>query len=330
MRFQSDAEDASTAPQKCSEIDSFEEHSFRPIATGALLWVHGGSLLSWGGSRRLGGDILRNLRMRSLVTSVIVVTCGWASIAVAQEHQAGPEPQRQQLPASVDPAAADRGHAIFKSSCGFCHGNDATGERGPDLVRSLVLSHDVQGSLLAPIIRNGRPDKGMPSFATMKDDEIADIVAFLHYQALAARRSSRVPGDYALAKLLTGNAQAGKAFFDGAGGCSHCHSVTKDLAGIAKKYSPLDLQQNMVYPQDKIIHKTAEVTLNDGERFEGKVMHQDEFEIAIVCQDGWYRSWPMDTVSVAIHDPLAAHRDLMAKYTDADIHNLFAYLETVK
>ena len=235
----------------------------------------------------------------------------------------------QQLPAE-DLAAAERGRALFKSSCGFCHGADATGERGPDLVRSSLLSHDDHGSMLQPVIRNGRPEKGMPSFASMKEDQIADIVAFLHHQALAALRSSHVPGDYPLAKLLTGNADAGKAFFNGPGGCSGCHSISKDLAGIAKKYSPIDLQQNMVYPNTKKVGKTAVVTLHDGQRFEGAVMHQDEFGIAITCQDGWYRSWPSEAVTVTVRDPLQAHRDLTGKYTDADIHNLFAYLETTR
>lgn len=265
----------------------------------------------------------------SFLLCLIVAAISIPSVSQGQEHQPGQVPQARPVPAE-DPAAVERGRALFKSSCGFCHGNDATGERGPDLVRSQVTSHDDNGSMLDPVIRNGRPDKGMPSFSTMKDDQVADIVAFLHHQALAARRSSHVPGDYPLAKLLTGNPQAGKAYFDGAGGCAHCHSVTKDLAGIAKKYAPVDLQQNMVYPDPKNIAKTASVTLRNGEHFEGKVMHQDEFGIALLCQDGWYRSWPMDSVTVAMHDPLQAHRDLLSRYTDADIHNLFAYLETVK
>ena len=257
-------------------------------------------------------------------TFLMVLWAGSAAVGWGQqEHPQRPAP-------ADDPAAAERGHALFKSSCGFCHGNDATGERGPDLVRSPVTMHDDKGSLLTPVIRNGRPDKGMPSFATMKDDQIADIVAFLHHQALAARRSSHVPGDYPLAKLLTGNAEAGKAFFAGEGGCAQCHSASKDLAGIATKYSPLDLQQNMVYPENKSIHKTAVVTLQGGQKFEGTVVHEDEFEIALTCQDGWYRSWPIDSVTVTVHDPLAAHRELMSKYTDADMHNLFAYLETLK
>lgn len=265
------------------------------------------------------------MRLRPAVW-LSVLTC--ASFALqAQQHQPTPSPVRE--PAE-DPAAIQRGQALFKSSCGFCHGNDATGARAPDLLRSAEVMHDDRGNVLGPFIRNGRPDKGMPSFATMKDDEIADIVAFLHHQENAALHSNGVSRNYPLSRLLTGNAQAGKAYFFGAGGCSHCHSVTGDLAGIADKYSPVDLQQHIVYPRERKLHTTAVVTLPDGTRFEGPVLHEDEFNIGITCQDGWYRSWPIADVKIEIHDPLAAHRELMNQYTDADMHNLFAYLETLK
>lgn len=265
------------------------------------------------------------------VSGLYLVVGLFCLVAMSARQEDQPTPQPRQQP-NEDPAAVGRGRAQFRSSCGFCHGDDATGSRAPDLVRSAILSHDDQGNLLDPVIRNGRPDKGMPSFSTLKDDEIAGIVAFLHHQAKAARQSSKVPGDYPIAKLLTGDANAGKAFFDGSGGCSKCHSVTGDLNGIAKKYSPLDLQQHMVYPSDEKhqVRETAVVTLKDGTRYEGSVEHRDEFLIGVVCQDGWYRSWRFEDVDVKIHDPLEAHRELMNKYTDADIHNLFAYLETLK
>jgi cytochrome c oxidase cbb3-type subunit III len=269
------------------------------------------------------------MQMRLALTCIIITLATIPIQAQAQAQPPSPVPQPRQMPVE-DPAAVERGHALFKSTCGFCHGNDATGERAPDLVRSAVVSRDDHGTLLDPIIRNGRPDKGMPSFATMKDDQIADIVAFLHHQAFAARHSRQMSADYPVAKLMTGNPEAGKAFFEGAGGCSHCHSVTKDLAGIGKKYSAIDLQQYIVYPDAKNTHKTAVVTLPNGQRFQGQLVHQDEFAIGIICQDGWYRSWAIDNVSVAIRDPLEAHRKLTYKYTDADMHNLFAYLETVK
>lgn len=248
-----------------------------------------------------------------------------AGLGFAQGHV--PQPRDQP---NEDPAAVARGRALFKSTCGFCHGEDATGSRAPDLLRSPLVNHDDNGNLLGPVIRNGRPDKGMPSFSTMSDAQIADIVAFLHHQALAALHSRRMSGDYPLAKLLTGNPEAGKAFFNGPGECSKCHSPTGDLAGVAKRFKPIDLQQEMVYPASGKKDRTAVVTLKDGQRFEGKVLHADEFNIGIICQDGWYRSWPRAEVQAEIHDPLEAHRELTSKYTEADLHNLFAYLETLK
>ncbi|HZS55017.1 MAG TPA: hypothetical protein VFA65_11480, partial [Bryobacteraceae bacterium] len=99
---------------------------------------------------------------------------------------------------------------------------------------------------------------------------------------------------------------------------------------VANKYSPIELQQRIVYPSSKAPNKTAVVTLKDGTEYRGKVAREDEFTIALTCEDGWYRTFSRDEVKVDVKDPLAGHRDLMAKYTDADIHNLFAYLESLK
>ena len=247
-----------------------------------------------------------------------VLWCAVAAIAAAQPRAPG-----------FDRAAVERGRVQFKSGCGFCHGDDATGNRGPDLVRSAILSHDTDGDQLGPVIRNGRINEGMPAFSTLTAQQISDIAVFLHSQAYAALQSNRVPRDYPLAKLLTGNADAGKAWFNGVGGCAACHSATGDLAGVANKYSPLDLQQRFLFPGvgSKM---TATVMLRDGQAVDGVVEHNDEFDIAIRGKDGWYRSWPRSEVKIEIHDPLAAHRALMEKYTDRDIHNVFAYLETLK
>src|SRR6185312_15723964 len=174
----------------------------------------------------------------------------------------------------LDPGAVKRGAAQFKSSCGFCHGDDATGNRAPDLIRSATLSHDTNGDQLGPVIRNGRPDKGMPSFSALTPNQISDIVAFLHNQALEALHSNGVPRDYPLAKLLTGNAAAGKTYFNGAGGCTACHSATGNLVGIARKYSPLELQQRMLYPAGRA-HVTATVTPDSGQPVEGRVVSND-------------------------------------------------------
>ncbi len=236
-----------------------------------------------------------------------------------------------QPPKKADPAVVERGRSQFKSSCGFCHGDDATGNRAPDLLRSPVVLHDVAGDQIGPVIRNGKPDLGMPGFNNLSAGQISDIVVFLHNQADEALHSNGVPRDYPLKKLLTGNAEAGKAYFNGAGGCAKCHSVTGDLAGVARKYNPLDLQQRMLYPAGRGgAHVNATVTLANGQKMEGQVLSDDEFDIAITGPDGVYHAWPKSAVKAELHDPLAAHRELFTKYTDADIHNLYAYLATLK
>jgi cytochrome c oxidase cbb3-type subunit 3 len=263
------------------------------------------------------------------IRHVLAFVCTSALFASSSFAQHPTPPGGENKPVKDDMTIVNRGHAEFKSSCGFCHGDDARGSRAPDLIRSTLVSHDQSGELITPVIRNGRPDKGMPAFPSLKDSQISDIIAFLHHSVKEALHSGHVAEDYPVAKLLTGNAEAGKAYFEGPGGCSACHSVTGDLAGISKKYSPIDLQQHMVYPS-RSGPVTATVTTPDGKQYEGKVDRDDEFTIAITGKDGWFRSWPRDQVKVEIHDPLAAHRELMEKYTDADIHNLFAYLETLK
>jgi cytochrome c oxidase cbb3-type subunit III len=226
-----------------------------------------------------------------------------------------------------DKAAAERGRKQFEQSCGFCHGADATGARGPDLLRSPLVAHDVKGNQIGPVIRQGRPDKGMAAMP-LSDEQISDVVAFLHARAAEALSSAEVPKEYPAEKLLTGYAGAGKAFFNGAGGCNKCHSVTGDLAGIAGKHSPIDLEARMLYPEGK--HPTAVVTLPSGEQVRGEVRHADDFVIAVRDASGWYRSFQRDRVKVEVQDPLAAHRELLEKLTQADVHNLFAYLETLK
>lgn len=232
---------------------------------------------------------------------------------------------------SAQAEAAERGRKVYLDSCAACHGEDATGGRGTDLIRSALVRHDKNGDLLGPVITDGRPDRGMPGFP-LGAAQVADLVAFLHAQIDLFDMHTRVPGGYPddipASRLATGTVEAGKAYFYGAGGCSKCHSPTGDLAGIAKKYSAPDLQQRFLYPAGK--PSTAVVTLPSGKKYTGTLLLKDEFSVSIRDADGWYHSWPIRSVKVEVHDPLAEHFALAYKYTNADMHNLFTYLETLK
>jgi cytochrome c oxidase cbb3-type subunit III len=232
---------------------------------------------------------------------------------------------RAEQGASANVAA---GKAQFSQTCGFCHGPDARGASGPDLLRSPLVSHDVNGNLIGQVVRNGRPEKGMPAFQ-LSDTEIGNIAQFLHAQAkIAASVAQRIPSEYPLEKLLVGNLNSGKAYFNGQGHCSSCHSPAGDLAHIATKYKPFDLQTRIVYPSGA--KPMLMVQDASGRTFSGEQVYADEFLVTLRDKEGWLHTWKRDKAQVEVRDPLAAHEKLLKTYTDSDIHDLFAYLETLK
>lgn len=220
-------------------------------------------------------------------------------------------------------AVVRSGWALFNQHCAFCHGRDARGgDTGPDLTNSPVVAKDVGGDQIGIVVRNGRPGKGMPSF-NFSNEQITALAAFIHYQkAHAGGRRGVLPSD-----LRTGNAAAGKQYFYGAGHCSSCHSPTGDLAGVASKYEPLKLLERMLYPEDSTARVT--VTLPSGKTISGELAYLDEFTVGLRDSSGQYHSWSTTAVKYKVDDPAQAHAKLLAKYTDADMHNLLAYLLTL-
>jgi cytochrome c oxidase cbb3-type subunit 3 len=226
------------------------------------------------------------------------------------------------------PARVEGGERIFAAQCAFCHGRDAMGgDSGPDLTRSAIVKDDVRGDKLGPIIRDGRVDKGMPAFH-LPDADLAAVIAFLHDQITKAElRGARRSVD--VADLQTGNADAGRQYFTGAGRCSTCHSPTGDFAGLANRLKGLELLQRMLYPS-KGGGATATVTLPSGEKISGALAYRDEFTIALTDASGRYRSFPADQVTFTVSNPLDAHTEQLGKYTDDDMHNVLAYLQTLR
>lgn len=228
---------------------------------------------------------------------------------------------------NFDMTAVDRGKAKFAMLCASCHGEDARGGSGKteiDLVRSVLVLDDVGGKELGEFLKTGRPARKMPAF-TLPPGEVSDIAAFLHHNVTVA--SER--GAYKYLDVLVGDAKAGEAYFNGAGGCAKCHSPTGDLAGIGAKYSPLDLQSRFLMPKSRKA-VMATVTTVAGEKVSGRVLVINNFEVSIQDAEGKTHKWPADSVKVESEDPLEAHRELLPKYTDADMHNMFAYLVTLK
>lgn len=220
------------------------------------------------------------------------------------------------------------GKQLFQRNCAFCHGRDAEGgETGPDLTRSKLVLADENGDKIAEVVHNGRPGTKMPAF-NFSHQEMLSLAAFIHGQEKFAAAHAGSRRGVSVADLQTGNVKAGEAYFNGAGGCSKCHSATGDLAGIATRYQGLQLEERMLYPRNVIDRVT--VTLPTGKTISGKLAYLDEFTVGMRDANNTYHSWPVSRVKYVVDAPEEAHVEQFSKYTDADVHNLMAYLQTLR
>jgi mono/diheme cytochrome c family protein len=229
----------------------------------------------------------------------------------------------------LSPEAA-AGGALFQQNCAFCHGRDAMGgETGPDLTRSKLVLTDSNGSKISQVVSEGQTsgDKKMPAFR-FSPPEASALVAFIRARITAAGVMKGGRRGVDVSDLQTGTAERGEQYFNGAGGCAKCHSPTGDLAGVATRYEGLQLEERMLYPRNA--KSTVTVTLPGGQKITGTLAYRDEFTIALIDHKGTYRSWPTDKVNYTIDSPVDAHVKLFSRYTDDDIHNLMAYIQTLR
>jgi mono/diheme cytochrome c family protein len=263
---------------------------------------------------------------------------------IAQEPSArpgAPGAADKGIPAAIagskeDPAAFDRGAKDYTQFCAGCHGATGRGSVGaPDLIRSLLVLDDEKGILIAPVLRDGRPSEGMPKLG-LTEAQIADLVAWLHVQTYSAGHRTT----YAYQDVLTGDPKKGEAYFNAT--CKGCHSATGDLKGIGSRYDAFSLQAKWLQPRggrgggrggsNERSTITVTVTPARGPAISGTLVQVDDFSVSLRDSRGEYHAYTRDGAvpKVEIHDPLKPHNDLLGKYTDPDIHNVTAYLVTLK
>ena len=251
-----------------------------------------------------------------------------------------------------DPARIARGNGLYGVHCRACHGADLRGGDigGPNLLRSQLALNDQDGELIGPVITEGRQTPGMPPMPpiALPPDDLKAVAAYVHsVQATMRGQGSPPAGAPVALNILVGDAQAGEAYFKAT--CSSCHSPTGDLQGIGGTVTdPVQLQNLWVggggrgggrgrgsragggAPDRRQV--TVAVTQPDGRTVEGRLDRIDDFIVILTTADGVQRSFGRsgDVPTVEVRDPLERHRRLLGEYTDRDIHNVTAYLVTLK
>lgn len=279
------------------------------------------------------------------LTLVIAARAGVEGQAPAGGRGAPPGPRfPAQLRPPDDPAQVERGKQVYSVACRSCHGPDLRGGDmgGPNLLRSPVMLNDVNGELLLPIVRGSRANAGMPAIELSEADGKAVAIYVHSVLATARAQGAPPPGDVPALNVLVGDAAAGELYFKEK--CVSCHSTSGDLAGIASRVpDPVQLQNLWVAggrsdrndesansPSRRDV--TAAITPAGGAKVEGRLDRIDDFIVSIVLADGTRRTFRRvdDSPKVEINDPLATHRKLLETYFDRDMHNVTAFLVTLK
>ena len=227
------------------------------------------------------------------------------------------------LGAMPDKVAAERAAPVFAQNCAFCHGKAARGATGPSLITSDLVLDDDHGEHLVPFLKKGRPEKGMPAFATMTDRQLTDIAEFLHLQVEDVANR----GAYRVRNILVGNAGKGEAYVNGH--CMSCHTASA-FEHIASRFrSPEQLQRYWIWPL-RGATVTANVKTSEGP-VSGRVVQLSDFRITLVDSSGKAREIDRGpAVEVQLNDRLAAHQQMITTLANDDMHNVTAYLETLK
>jgi mono/diheme cytochrome c family protein len=242
----------------------------------------------------------------------------------------------------VDPAAADRGRKVWATECIDCHGTQARGgDKGPNLVRSVIVLRDRYGSQIGPFLKKGHKlQSGTPS-ASLTDAQIQDLAHFLRQKVNDGLRGSPL---FQVQNVLTGDPKAGAAFFNGEGKCTTCHSPTGNLSGIGARLEPVDIQQRFLFPATgrggrgrgapagpSPTAKRVTVTSPGSAAVSGVLVQMDDFYVTLRAADGGIQTIRRGPgVKVEKTDPLAFHVELLDRITDKTMHDVVAYLETLK
>ena len=253
---------------------------------------------------------------------------GNAGSAPTSEQRAAATRAFLGLGAAPDKTAAARGAPLYQQSCSFCHGPNARGAEGPNLIVSDVVLEDDHGEHLVPFLKKGRPEKGMPSFSGAPDEQLKDITEFLHQQVEDVANR----GTYHMLNILVGDSAKGQAYV--AANCTSCHAAGSFDHIAAKFPSPDQLQRSWIWPPrpaDNSLAVSATVKMADGTSVSGRLSSLSDFRVVLVDREGQSRTFDRGhTLSVEVEDPLSPHEAMIKTLKNDDMHNVTAYLESLR
>ena len=221
-------------------------------------------------------------------------------------------------------------------------------------------SADVAGSVLGPFLKAGHPTQSQKPSASFTDEEVVALANFLRQRVNDTMRGSPL---FTVGDIVTGDAKAGEAYFNGDGECATCHNATDAQPGgrvdadsrtrrSAAAHALPDGRRTGTRPrrtrgpacrgvdpaaaaqaQAAADRNAVKVTIApaSGAPMSGVLVEESDFYVTLRESDGTVRVVRRAPgMKITKTNPMQAHIDLLDRVSDKQIHDLVAYLETLK
>ncbi|MEJ7606899.1 MAG: c-type cytochrome [Bryobacteraceae bacterium] len=217
----------------------------------------------------------------------------------------------------------EKGRALYRSNCAFCHGLTGLGGRGPDL----VTGNRKPDAEVKRIIKHGVPGSTMPSFDGFEETELESMTKFITYLAGSATTNQKVAGD----------AAKGRAVYQ-KNGCVNCHQIGGEGSTYGPELTRIGGARSLHYLTESLLEPSADipeqyqglsVVARDGKKVSGIRVNEDTFTVQLRLMSQRFQSFVKDEVKEVVSEK----KSLMPAYKSlapSELENLVAYLTTLK
>jgi putative heme-binding domain-containing protein len=223
-------------------------------------------------------------------------------------------------------ADIEAGQRLYGPQCQVCHNASGDGVPGVDLKlgRFRRSSSDED---LARVITAGIPGTGMPAFV-LQPAELTAIIAFI-----------RAGFDPASSAVRVGDANRGRALFEGPAECAQCHRVNgrgpllaPDLSDIGAIRTLAALQRALLAPNESLlpIHRPVRAVTKGGASVRGRRLNEDPYTVQIIDDQGNLRSLDKADLRELVVETAAAMPSYAGRLTDEELADVIAYLVSLK
>jgi putative heme-binding domain-containing protein len=230
----------------------------------------------------------------------------------------------------MTPADLERGEQIYLASCASCHGQEGDQITGVDLGSGRFRRASTDQALAA-IVRAGIPDTAMPP-NTLSEADAARVVAYL--RSLPAARLAEGP-----TLAFGGDADNGRAVYDGKGKCADCHRVEgsggflgPDLSSVGLTRRAGELERALIDPDVDMRDgsRVAVVVNDDGTTVTARLLNHDTYSLQLIETSGRLVSISKDDVRSWDIPARSVMPNYRGTLTDSELSDVLAYLRTLQ